>query len=130
MPKLFSFPKEQHLCLQCRIDAVYNEGKSLVAYPLRVAYKLEDSREDLPSACMLVSVAKRRFRRANKRNRIKRLVREAYRLNKSILIPSLNLHQKRIDLAFMMISDEMPTYDIIEKAVLKAFGKICKENNL
>lgn len=130
MSKLFSFPKQERLCLQDRIESVYSEGKGLVAYPLRVAYRLEPSVEDEPTACMLVSVAKRRFRRANRRNRIKRLVREAYRLNRRSFVSVLESKSLRIDLAFMMISDDMPDYETIEKAILKAFKKILQANDL
>ena len=70
----------------------------------------------------MISVPKRKFKRAVKRNRVKRLVREAYRLNKHGLITLLNRQNKRMDIAFLYLKDELPEFTEIEKSVLKAMS--------
>lgn len=68
----------------------------------------------------MVSVSKKKFKRAVKRNRVKRLIREAYRLNKSSLIGLLQNKGKSMDIAFLYLKNELPVYEDIEKALLKA----------
>ena len=76
--------KSQRLSSQKQIQALFTEGKSFNVPPFAIRYsKLTD--RDLTSHQVLVSVSKRNFKRAVDRNRIKRQIREAYRLNKHLL---------------------------------------------
>ena len=82
-----SLSKNDRLHLQKRIDYLFAAGKSAVSYPIRVvavpaADDLLDARE--PALQTLFSVAKKRFKRAVQRNRHKRRMREAYRLEKAV----------------------------------------------
>ncbi len=79
--------KNDRLHRQKRIDYLFAAGKSAVSYPIRVvavpaADDLLDARE--PALQTLFSVAKKRFKRAVQRNRHKRRMREAYRLEKAV----------------------------------------------
>ena len=81
--------KNDRLHLQKRIDYLFAAGKSAVSYPIRVvavpaADDLLDVREVEPALQTLFSVAKKRFKRAVQRNRHKRRMREAYRLEKAV----------------------------------------------
>ena len=62
-----------------------SKSRSMAAFPIRMVYMKTDRNEGDPAAKMLVSVSKRHFKRAVKRNRVKRQIREAYRYNKHIL---------------------------------------------
>lgn len=76
-----SFPKKEKLKSQKLIEKLFNEGQSITVFPLRMVYlKIEGLNK------VGVSVSKRNFKKAVDRNRIKRLLREAYRLNKNLLI--------------------------------------------
>ncbi|WP_027126278.1 ribonuclease P protein component [Gelidibacter mesophilus] len=77
-----SYKKIEKLKSQKLIEKLFSEGNSVVAYPLRLVY-LQTSFEDPVQIKTGVSVSKRNFKKAVHRNRIKRLMREAYRLNKS-----------------------------------------------
>lgn len=77
-----SFKKIEKLKSQKLIEKLFSEGKSIAVYPLRLVY-LKTSFEDPVKFKVGVSVSKRNFKKAVDRNRIKRLMREAYRLNKS-----------------------------------------------
>ncbi|MCL8008145.1 ribonuclease P protein component [Gelidibacter japonicus] len=77
-----SFRKIEKLKGKKLIEKLFSEGQSVAAYPLRLVY-LKTNFDDPVKIKTGVSVSKRNFKKAVDRNRIKRLMREAYRLNKS-----------------------------------------------
>ena len=92
------------------IDRLFKGGgaKSMSAFPLRVVFMTEDADAHEPLAKMMVSVPKRYFKRAVKRNYVKRQVREAYRLNKHILASHLaETGDKTVSLCFIWTSDRL-----------------------
>ena len=112
--------KEERLSWKRHIDRLFTEGRSFVAFPLRVVYLLSDG-EGMPMrASFLVSVPKKRFKRAVKRNRIKRQVREAYRMHKYDLWESLEAKDKRMLIAFLYVDNELHSSVTMEKAMTKA----------
>lgn len=124
-PIRYTFSKDEKLCYQKSIDRLFAQGKSYISYPLRIVYFVEEETEaDKQFAQVLISVPKRKFKRANKRNRIKRLVREAYRLNKQEYIHLLQEKGLRLDIAFLYLKDVLPTYTEIEKSILKAVSTL------
>jgi ribonuclease P protein component len=119
--ELYTLSKEERLFLQKRIDYLFAKGDSFIAYPLRVVFctrETEDEKE--PPVAILASVSKRKFKRAVKRNRVKRLIRESYRLNKTKFIQIAYQAEKPIDIAFLYLKNELPDYTEIEKAMVKA----------
>lgn len=118
-----TFPKSEHLCGEIRITRLFTEGKAFIAYPLRVIY-LVVPKKDAEPASVMVSVPKKRFKRAVKRNRLKRLMREAYRLNKHQLIEKLNDKEMQIHVAFNYVSDDELDFATIEKKMKLALQKI------
>lgn len=133
---MYGLPKRERLHLKKHIDELFAQGKGFVAYPLRVMYQTippSESREGTETAptaraMMMVSVGKRYFRRANKRNRVKRLIREAYRLNKHLWIEHLEREGLYGRIALMFVGKELPEYKDIERAVLKAFTRLTDPN--
>ena len=83
--KLFSFPKKEKLTSKIIIDRLFKDGQSKFKYPFRVLF-LSDEVYSEPFPQLVISVSKRNFKRAVDRNRIKRLIREAYRLQKEELL--------------------------------------------
>ncbi len=128
----YTLCKEERLYAEKRIEALFAGGSSFIAYPLRVVYitrecNLED---ELPTVSILTSVSKKRFKRAVKRNRVKRLIREAYRLNKIEFIEFAAQSGKSFDIAFLYLKSELPTYSEIEKAVLKTINTLNGKNQV
>ena len=84
-----SFGREEKLKSKVLIDRLFSEGKSLQKYPLRLIYlpKINSEAEMHKTA---VSVPKRRFKKAVDRNKIKRLMREAFRKNKYLVSSNLD----------------------------------------
>ena len=109
-----SFAKSEHLCGDKRVGRLFTQGDAFIAYPLRVVYLIEPKRDAEP-ASVLVSVPKKRFKRAVKRNRLKRLMREAYRLNKQEMLATLDGKQLQIHIAFNYVSDNVLDFAAIEK---------------
>jgi len=118
-----SFSKPEHLCGEKRITRLFTQGDAFIAYPLRVVYILEPVRDTVPSS-VLVSVPKKRFKRAVKRNRLKRLMREAYRLNKTTLIEKLEEKQLQIHIAFNYVSDDVLDFATVEKKMKLSLEKL------
>ena len=77
-----TYKKIEKLKSEKLIEKLFSEGKSVAVYPLRLVY-LKTNFDDPVKVKTGVSVSKRNFKKAVDRNRIKRLMREAYRLNKS-----------------------------------------------
>lgn len=128
-----AFSKEEKLCRTKSIDRLFSSGESFIAYPLRVVFYIEEEVDEKnKNATVLISISKKKFKRAVKRNRVKRLFRESYRLNKQELQAVLQEKNKRIDIAFLYLKNELPTYTEMEKAVLKSIsilvGKINEVN--
>lgn len=73
---------------------------------------------------MLISVPKKRLKRAVKRNRVKRMVREAYRLNKQML-SVVNVHEdKSLIIGFVWVTSDILPFDLVSKKMQSAFSKI------
>ena len=108
-----TFPKHNKLCGQERIAALYKHGKRFTAWPLRVTYMpVEEATQ------VLVWAPKSLFKHAVQRNHLRRLMREAYRLNQNIL------GGQHYEIAFNYMDKEVQPYAVIEKAVCKTLNKI------
>lgn len=83
-----SYNKKEKLKSEKLIEKLFSEGHSVAVYPLRLVY-LKTIFDDGITVKTGVSVSKRNFKRAVDRNRIKRLLREAYRLNKSVYLNNI-----------------------------------------
>ncbi|MBP5420392.1 MAG: ribonuclease P protein component [Bacteroidales bacterium] len=115
-----TFPKAEKLCSDTAIERLFTDGQSVAKFPLRAVYRQNDSNVTR----VLISVSKKRFHHAVDRNRVKRLVREAYRLNKQLL----NVPQT-LDLAFIFIGNKLPDYNAITKSVITIIERINSATN-
>ena len=106
---------------------MFSKGKSFVVFPFRVVY-LPVSRENTesPDVSVLISVSKKRIKTAVKRNRVKRLMRETYRINKQIVCKTLNQTEKRIVVAFIYLDHEINDYVSTEKKMTEALNCLSK----
>lgn len=115
-----TLPKRERMDSRKLIERLFCKGGSQSAsvYPVRIVYMLADKNEsEGPQAQMLVSVSKRHFKRAVKRNRVKRQVREAYRHNKQFAIEAANVVGKNLYMAFIWQADRLYTSEEVTKSV-------------
>ncbi len=111
------------------IDRLFSGGKSqsLAAYPLRVVYMEELAAEGTPQVQIMVSVSKRHFKRAVKRNRVKRQIRESYRLHKQLLLHSLQQHpEKALCLGFIWLADRLYTTSEVEDRMTNLLNRLAE----
>jgi ribonuclease P protein component len=105
----FTLHKQERLCSRKAMEELFaGNSRSVLAYPIRAVYQATEE----TGIRMMVSVSKRYFKRAVKRNRIKRQLREAYRLNKHLLCPVAG----GLNIAFLWTCNELlPTKTVITR---------------
>ena len=119
----YTFPKEEHLCRKKLIEELFSkQSSSFGVYPLRIVWIKAAVPTSAPPQ-VLISVSKRTFKRAVDRNRIKRLIREAYRLNKYRLTEQPNGHEIAL-LGIIFTGKEKSPLTLVEKKLISAFHRL------
>lgn len=132
--KQYTLPKRERLYLRESIGELFAKGRSFTAFPYRVVYliKQEGEVENLPSAqkqarcAMMVVAPKKRFKHAVDRNRVKRLTREAYRLQKLPLCALLEEKGLRLEVSFLYIDNKFLTFEETKSTIGKVLYKLTK----
>ena len=121
----YTYPRTEKLKSRKLIQQLFAEGKSVTASPVKCIYLVNppELSETLQTG---VGASARNFKKAVHRNRIKRLLREAYRLNNQFLHQKLEEKKIRVALFILFIGKELPTLPIIETAVQTALDKLRK----
>ncbi|NQX86118.1 MAG: ribonuclease P protein component [Flavobacteriaceae bacterium] len=114
-----TFSKHEKLKSKKLIDEVFTNGQSVLAYPLRMVF-LETKFKDSIKARTSVSVSKRYFKKAVDRNYIKRLIREAYRINKPEYFNNIPTQHAMM---ILYLGKEKPKYELVEHSMHKLFKK-------
>lgn len=120
MEKRYTYPKHEKLKSRIIIGSLFEEGKSVSKYPLRLVYAPLPEGEQ-GSLQMGVSVSKKYFKRAHDRNFYKRLLRESYRLNKHLLLDNL---QKPYAVMFFYQTKDRLTFDEVQEKTVLLFEKL------
>lgn len=107
----YRFPKNEKLKSKKTIERLFLEGKSVTKFPLKLFFLPTESVDEVKIKAA-VSVSKRNFKTAVHRNRIKRLLRETYRLNKHLLVEKTD---QNYAIMVLYIGKEMPEFDAIDK---------------
>ena len=111
-------PKEQRLFKKKSIDQLFGKGKGFNFYPFRVIVYTHPSENDDPSIPrFIISVSKKRFHHAVKRNKVKRLVREAWRKNKSQIVVKCQEQRITFDFALVYTATIILPYEDVEKKI-------------
>lgn len=119
-----TFTKRERLSSFKEIQALMKKGESFFHYPFKVVYRhipLEGETEEAATNAIIVSVPKRNFKRAVKRNLLKRRIRESYRLNKGMLEAPCGC---RTNALFVYVSKEIMEFGHIEKKLKEALVRI------
>lgn len=113
--------KDERLSSFKEIETLFLKGQPLFSYPFKVSYLLTPAEQACPNASIVISVPKRNFKRAVKRNLIRRRIRESYRLNKELLNINVN---NRLTIMFVYISKEVMDYHTIESKLKEVLTKL------
>ncbi|MDX1478905.1 MAG: ribonuclease P protein component [Saprospiraceae bacterium] len=105
------------------ISALFAHGNSVQVFPLRLVFRLVERQGRYP-AQLAISVPRKRFKRAVDRNLLKRRMREAYRHNKHTLYAAIPDPSRQLALMIIYTSDEIQTFDTIERALQRALDLI------
>ncbi len=118
-----TYSKKEKLKSKKCIEQLFSEGQSVSAYPLRLVFLKTEFNENIVAKTG-VSVSKRYFKSAVDRNRIKRLLREVYRLNKVVYFNKIETQY-----AFMILylGKDKPTFTQIESKMKLLFEKFSKK---
>ena len=121
----YKLNKDEKLCSRTAVNSLFDQGKSLMAFPLRAAYRIRPQ-GDHPVQ-FLISIPKKRIRKAVGRVLLRRRTREAYRLNRrSLLFPALLQHDCGVDIAFVYLDSNIAPYNVINEKMTLLLNRIAR----
>lgn len=119
----FKLIKEEKLRSRTSVERLFSEGKSIMAFPLRAVYRLREPGE--ASAQFLITIPKKRIRKAVMRVTLRRRTREAYRLNRrEHLLEPLAESGYGVDIAFIYLDSTPAPYRVISDKVIYLLNRI------
>ncbi|WP_288095314.1 ribonuclease P protein component [Hydrotalea sp.] len=116
MSGLFSYSKHEKLKSRKQIEVLFVKGMQLYSYPFKILYQIAPRTGDDAVLKAGVTVSSRHFKKAVQRNRIKRLMREAYRLNKVKLQQLLTEKPHQLYLFIIYVGKEIPNQQKLHSA--------------
>jgi len=116
--KKYGFGKEERLCSRKEITRLFEEGNSFFSYPFNLIWIKSDNKLHFP-AQFAISVSRKSFKKAVTRNRIKRLIREAWRLEKSVLYEYLKQHNICLIVMLIYIGNDVPRHAELRPKVVE-----------
>ncbi|TXN37681.1 ribonuclease P protein component [Flagellimonas hymeniacidonis] len=119
----FTFQKREKLKSKRVFEQLFVEGKSIKAFPVKLLYT-QVSFDDGERIKVGVVAPKKKFKSAVKRNRIKRLLREAYRQNKQ---EAFNKIEGNFAFLFLYLGNKMPEYDEVNRAIQQLLSAFIKK---
>ncbi|MDX2174091.1 MAG: ribonuclease P protein component [Bacteroidota bacterium] len=118
-----TFNKQERLCSKKQMELLFSKGKSSFGHPLKFIFMHVETDLQFPAQALFV-VPKRQFKKAHDRNKLKRRMREAYRLNKQTLYQQLASANIKIICAFIYVGKKQEDYTTIEKAIKQNLNSI------
>ena len=123
--KQFTLPKSERLYLREAIGQLFAKGKGFMVFPYRIVYRLLPEEDPQEARVSIMTVApKKKFKHAVDRNRVKRLTREAYRINKIELHEFLASKNLKLQVAFIYADNHFLTFDETQRRLQQAIKTI------
>ena len=121
--KQFTLGKKERLKSRKQTERLFSEGKKFTLAPFRIYYLF--GKDNSISLQFGTGVSSKLFKKAVHRNRVKRLIREAYRLQKIILQDKLEEQNIQLNLFFIYTGKELPEYKEVYDKTGKVLDKLC-----
>lgn len=122
---LFSFSKKERLKNKIEIESLFSEGIRFFEYPFNVIWKLDSNSDS--TLKMAVSVPKKKIPNATDRNKIKRLVREAFRKNKTIIQQPLEAKNVKLHLMLVYSQSNIMSMSEIEDKISVTLQRLAEQ---
>ena len=128
MPNNFSLCKDERLYLREAISDLFAKGSRFTVFPYTVVYHvLPEDNPQVARVAIMTIAPKKRFKHAVDRNHVKRLTREAYRINKLPLCEAFANAQKKLQLAFIFGSNEQISFSATEAKIRKCIQLVIRK---
>lgn len=127
--KVNGYHKKEKLKSRTELKAVFSTGKSFSVFPIKVFFIEKETNGASFPVSAGVGVSSRHFKKAVDRNRIKRLLREAYRLEKQPLLQAVASQSKSFAVFFLYLDKELPDHILIREKVKEGIEKLIKKVN-
>ena len=118
----FRLRKSERICNQILISGIFKHGKTIKNFPLFTHY-LKKENDGVPVQ-VLFSVPKKKVRNAVKRNKLKRCMREAYRLHKHTLCDNMKTSGESMKLVFVYAGNDFLSFHELEKKIIAILGRL------
>ncbi|MBK8388736.1 MAG: ribonuclease P protein component [Saprospiraceae bacterium] len=125
MVKANKLPNTERVKSPQRVSEIYHKGVAGFVYPFKYHFITQPSEKPDQSLLKIcIAVSKKKFKHAVDRNRVKRLVKEAYRLNKMAFYDKPDNKNKQVELYLVFVGKVLPEYGVIEKGIKSIIQKI------
>lgn len=125
MAESFKYNYQEKLKSHKLLRDLFDHGKSIYVYPLRVFYGVSEQRLDFPIKAG-VGTTKKKFKLAVHRNRVKRMMREGYRLNHQQLLNFAREEGLSLGVFFLYVGKQLPDKDLIDTCFPKVLNLLVK----
>lgn len=121
------FNKQERLCSRSLIDTLFARGEKLLVFPFSVRWMICPQDTFVPPSQVLIATSKKKFHHAVDRNRVKRLMRECYRLQKPQWYQFLDDNNLHVALSINYIHDEIFDFSTLQRKYDKLQDKLQKQ---
>ena len=115
----YRLPKSERLYAEKLIKELFSEGSSFFLYPFKVLFYVKGESEK-GTVQVLFSVSKKKIKKANQRNLVRRRIKEAYRLNKSLL----TLDSKDISVGLIYVASDLMEFSDLQSKIIPILKKL------
>ena len=124
---MFTFSKNERLNNKRMISYLFQKGNSFFIYPFSVKWSVNNS-ESKQHSNILIGIPKRNFKKAVERNKLKRLIREAYRLNKHVLTDKIYNTNSFFVFSIIYTEKEIVNFKVIQEKIILILLRLLVEH--